>query len=68
MLVLRTKKLFVRLTSVQSDISYFHKQTELTQIRQLLEELPDLGLLCLQKHWKASLWGKGLMSGFTHIN
>ena len=50
MLVLRTKKLFVRLTSVQSDISYFHKQTELTQIRQLLEELPDLGLLCLQKH------------------
>ena len=35
-------------TSVGSDISYFHKQTEKTLIRQLLE-LPDLGLLCLQK-------------------
>ena len=50
MLVHRTKKLhFVRSTSVSSDISYFHKQTEETLIRQLLQELPDLGLLCLQK-------------------
>ena len=29
-------------------------------IRQVLQELPDLGLLCLQKHQKVSLWGKGL--------
>ena len=29
-------------------------------IRQLLKELPDLGLLSLQKDIKASLWGKGL--------
>ena len=29
-------------------------------IRQLLQELPDLGLLCLQKHSKVSLGGKGL--------
>ena len=28
--------------------SYFHKQTEYTLIRQLLQELSDLGLLCLQ--------------------
>ena len=41
-------------------MSYFHKQTEKTLIRQLLQELPDLGLLCLQKRQKASLWGKGL--------
>ena len=33
-------------------LSYFHKQTEKTLIRQLLEELPDLGLLCLQKMLK----------------
>ena len=29
--------------------AYFHKQTEKTLIGQLLQELPDLGLLCLQK-------------------
>ena len=29
-------------------------------IRQLSQELPDLGLLCLQKCKKASLRGKGL--------
>ena len=28
---------------------YFHKQTEKTLIRQLLQELPNLCLLCLQK-------------------
>ena len=49
MLVHRTKKLLVRSTSVGSDISYFHKQKEETLIRQLLQELPDLGLLCMQK-------------------
>ena len=27
-------------------LSYSHKQTELTLIRQLFKELPDLGLLC----------------------
>ena len=37
MLVHRTKKLLVRATSVGSDISYFHKQTEKTLIRQLLQ-------------------------------
>ena len=42
-----TKKLLVRSsTSVGSDVSYFHKQTELTLIRQLLQELPDPGLFC----------------------
>ena len=30
-------------------IIFFYKQTEYTLIRQLLQELPDLGLLCLQK-------------------
>ena len=49
MLVHRTKKLIIRSTSVGSAISYFHKQAEKTLIRQLLQELPDLGLLCLQK-------------------
>ena len=49
MLVHRIKKLLDRSTSIGSDISYFHKQTEQTLIRQLLQELPDLGLLCLQK-------------------
>ena len=29
-------------------------------IRQLLQELPDLGLLCVQKRKKESLSGKGL--------
>ena len=56
----RTKKLLVRSTSVGSNILDFHKQTEKTLIRQLLQELPDLGLLCLQKREKVSLWGKGL--------
>ena len=46
--------LLVRSTSVGSEISYFQKQTEKTLIRQFLQELPDLGLLCLQKHSKAS--------------
>ena len=35
--------------SLGSDISYFHKQTEQTLIRQLSQELSDLGLLCLQR-------------------
>ena len=48
MLVQRTKKLLVKYTCVGSDISYFHEQTEKTLIKQLLQELPDLGLLCLQ--------------------
>ena len=61
MFVHETNKLLVSSTSVGSDISYFHKQTEYTLIRQLLQELPDLGLLCLLKHEKVSLWGKGLM-------
>ena len=60
MLVHRTKKLPFRSTNVGSDISYFHKQTKKTLIRQLLQQLPDLGLLCLQRRQKASLWGKGL--------
>ena len=55
MLVHRTKELLVRIIrvrsiSVGSDISYFNEETEYTLIRQLLQELPDLGLLCLQKH------------------
>ena len=38
-LVHRIKKLLVwSTTSVGSDISYFHKQTEYTLIRQLLQE------------------------------
>ena len=37
-------------TSVGSDLSYFHKQKEKALIRELLQELPSLGLLCLQKH------------------
>ena len=45
----RLKKLLVRSTSVGSAISYFHKQTEQTLIRQLLQRLPDLGLLYLGK-------------------
>ena len=61
MLVHKTKRLlvFCRSTSVGSATSYFHKQTEQTkikqllqeqnQIRQLLQELYDQGLLCLQK-------------------
>ena len=48
-------------------LSYFHKANradtdkaafvnkQTTLIRQLLQELPDLGLLCLQKCLKASL-------------
>ena len=55
MLVQRTEKLLFRSTSVGSDISYFHKQTEKTLTRQLLQELSDLGLLFLQKRQKASL-------------
>ena len=47
MLVHFTKILLVRSTSLGSDISYFYKQTEYTLIRQLLQELPDLGLLFL---------------------
>ena len=35
-------------------------QTEWTLIRQLLQELPDLGLLCLPKCLKESLCGKGV--------
>ena len=54
MLVLRTKKLLVRSTRVGSDISYSNKQTEKILIRQLFQELPDLGLLCLK--------------GLTHFN
>ena len=50
MLGYRIKKLLVRSTSVRSDKFYFHKQTEQAQFRQLLQELLDLGLLCLQKH------------------
>ena len=42
MLVHRTKKFLVRSTSVGSDISYFHTQTE----------LPDLGLLYFAKALK----------------
>ena len=57
-------KLLVMSTSVGSDISYFHKQTKKTMTRQLEQELPDLGLLCLQKRQKTSLWGKWL-SSFT---
>ena len=38
-------------------LSKFHKQAEQTLIRQLLQELSDLGLLCLQK---VSLAGKRL--------
>ena len=52
MLVHRTENLLVRSTSgtsVGSDIPYFDKQTEQALIRQLLQELPDLGLLYLQK-------------------
>ena len=48
-MVYRTKKLRVSSTSVGSDISYFHKQTEKIQIRQLL---PDLGLLCKSVKWR----------------
>ena len=51
----RTKKLLFRSTGVGSDMSYFLKQTEETQIRKLLKELPDVGLLCLQKRQKESL-------------
>ena len=43
-------------------------QTEQTLIRQLLWELPDLGLLCLQRCRKAYIWRKGLKgykSGFS---
>ena len=50
MLVHRTKKLLVWSTSVGPDASYFDMQTEYTLIRQFLQELPDLGLLYLQKH------------------
>ena len=49
MRVHRTKKVLVRSTYVGSDISYFDKEIEKTLIRQLLQELPDLGLLCLQE-------------------
>ena len=37
----------MRSTSVGSDISFFYKQTveQKTQIRQFLQELPDLDLL-----------------------
>ena len=46
----KTLPVIVRVTSVGTDISHMHKQTEQTLIRQLcnLTELPDLGLLCLQ--------------------
>ena len=37
-------------------------------ISQLLQELPDLGLLCLKKHQKAPLWGKGLKVDVIHNN
>ena len=47
------------LNNAKPDQTYFHKQTEKTLIRQLLQELPDLGLLCLQK-CKKFLGGKGL--------
>ena len=51
-------KLIVGSISVGSDLSYVYmKQTETTLTRKLLHELPDLGLLCLQKH----LWGKRSM-------
>ena len=39
----------VRATRVGSDVSYYHRQIEKTVIRQLLQELPDPGLLCSQK-------------------
>ena len=52
----RTKKVLVRSTGGGSDISYFPKKTESTLIRQLLQELPDLGLLCLQKHQKGRFY------------
>ena len=48
MLVHRTKKLLVRSTCVGSDLSCFHEQTDYTLIRQLLQELPDLGVHCLR--------------------
>ena len=38
-------------------IIFFHKQTEYILIRQLLQELPDLGLLCLQKILKGISFG-----------
>ena len=37
------------ITKVGSDISYFHQANRVDLIRHLLQELPDLGLLCLQK-------------------
>ena len=48
MIVHRTKKLLVMSTSVGSYLIIFLSQTELTLIRQLFQELSDLGLLCFQ--------------------
>ena len=40
------------------NVSYFHEQTELAVIRQLLQELSDLhGFTLFAKTLKASLWG-----------
>ena len=47
--ILEGLNMFDGTTRVGSDISYFYKQIEKILIRQLLQELPDLGLLCLQK-------------------
>ena len=45
MFVHRTKKLLAWPTSVGSDMPCSRMQTEKTPIRQLLQELPDLGLM-----------------------
>ena len=42
----RTKKILVGYTFVGSDISYLHEQTRVDPVQK---ELPDMGLLCLQK-------------------
>ena len=47
MFVNRTKTLCMMVSGPL--VSYFHKQTEKALIRQLLQELPDQGLLSLQK-------------------
>ena len=64
MLVHRTKKLIVRSTSVGSDISFL-QANRVDPDQAALVELPDLGLLCLQKHLKASILGKGLFDIFV---
>ena len=35
--------------------------------KSFLQELPDLGLLCLKKRQKASLGGEGLKEAIVHL-